>query len=292
MRAPSCRSPVTCRRLRDICTREGTLLIFDEVMTGFRVALGGAQALYGITPDMTTLGKIIGGGLPVGAFGGRAENHEPARAAGPRLPGRHAERQSALAMAAGHRSPAAASAGRRSVLRWRSRKPPVASHEGVAGAAQQAGIPIYTARVGSMFTWFFQARSGAQLRRCRKERHRTSSGRFHRGMLEHVVCGCRPHSMRRRGLYQACMVMWRLRQRSPRLVRCSRSCRIVMLWRGVPCEIVITEEFQAWYEVSLTAAGADQHGKDCGIAGGTWSRFAVPLFVGNQRIAAWQHART
>jgi len=59
--------------LRDLCTRERILLIFDEVMTGFRVALGGAQALYGVRPDLTTLGKIIGGGLPVGAYGGRAD---------------------------------------------------------------------------------------------------------------------------------------------------------------------------------------------------------------------------
>ncbi len=59
--------------LRALCTQHGSVLIFDEVMTGFRVALGGAQALFGITPDMTTLGKVIGGGLPVGAFGGRKE---------------------------------------------------------------------------------------------------------------------------------------------------------------------------------------------------------------------------
>ena len=59
--------------LRALCTKHGTVLIFDEVMTGFRVALGGAQALYNITPDMTTLGKVIGGGLPVGAFGGRRD---------------------------------------------------------------------------------------------------------------------------------------------------------------------------------------------------------------------------
>jgi len=61
------------KTLRELCTKHGVVLIFDEVMTGFRVHLGGAQALYGITPDMTTLGKIIGGGLPVGAFGGRKE---------------------------------------------------------------------------------------------------------------------------------------------------------------------------------------------------------------------------
>jgi glutamate-1-semialdehyde 2,1-aminomutase len=59
--------------LRELCTAHGTVLIFDEVMTGFRVARGGAQAIYGVEPDLTTLGKVIGGGLPVGAFGGRAE---------------------------------------------------------------------------------------------------------------------------------------------------------------------------------------------------------------------------
>jgi glutamate-1-semialdehyde 2,1-aminomutase len=65
--------PAFLKALRLLCSQHGSLLILDEVMTGFRVALGGAQALYGITPDLTTLGKIIGGGLPVGAFGGRAE---------------------------------------------------------------------------------------------------------------------------------------------------------------------------------------------------------------------------
>src|SRR5207245_7062466 len=59
--------------LREECTRNGALLIFDEVITGFRVARGGAQEIYKITPDLTALGKVIGGGLPVGAFGGRAE---------------------------------------------------------------------------------------------------------------------------------------------------------------------------------------------------------------------------
>ncbi len=61
------------KNLRELCTQYGSVLIFDEVMTGFRVALGGAQALWGIKPDMTTLGKVIGGGLPVGAFGGRRD---------------------------------------------------------------------------------------------------------------------------------------------------------------------------------------------------------------------------
>src|SRR5499426_3053799 len=65
--------PEFLRELRRLCTQHGSLLIFDEVMTGFRVALGGAQALYGVRPDLTTLGKVIGGGMPVGAFGGRRD---------------------------------------------------------------------------------------------------------------------------------------------------------------------------------------------------------------------------
>ena len=69
--------------LREITRERGALLVFDEVMTGFRVALGGAQALFGVTPDLTTLGKVIGGGLPVGAFGGRADVMEMLAPAGP-----------------------------------------------------------------------------------------------------------------------------------------------------------------------------------------------------------------
>src|ERR687891_683433 len=69
--------------LREITAREGALLVFDEVMTGFRAHPGGAQAMYGITPDLTTLGKVIGGGLPVGAYGGRREIMELVAPAGP-----------------------------------------------------------------------------------------------------------------------------------------------------------------------------------------------------------------
>nr|WP_124949446.1 glutamate-1-semialdehyde 2,1-aminomutase [Sulfuriferula thiophila] len=71
------------RTMRDVCTQYGTVLIFDEVMTGFRVALGGAQALYGITPDLSTFGKVIGGGMPVGAFGGRRDIMEQLAPLGP-----------------------------------------------------------------------------------------------------------------------------------------------------------------------------------------------------------------
>jgi len=66
-------SPAYMQALRELCTRHGVVLIYDEVMTGFRVGLGGAQALFGITPDLTTLGKVIGGGMPLGAFGGRRD---------------------------------------------------------------------------------------------------------------------------------------------------------------------------------------------------------------------------
>ena len=76
-------APGFLQTLREVCDRSGAVLIFDEVMTGFRVALGGAQALYGVRPDLTTLGKIIGGGMPVGAFGGRRDIMERLAPLGP-----------------------------------------------------------------------------------------------------------------------------------------------------------------------------------------------------------------
>jgi len=76
-------APGFLKGLRDLCTRNGALLIFDEVITGFRVALGGAQARFGVTPDLTTLGKIIGGGFPVGCYGGRREIMEHIAPCGP-----------------------------------------------------------------------------------------------------------------------------------------------------------------------------------------------------------------
>ena len=80
--------------LRELTEKHGTLLVFDEVMTGFRVAYGGAQALYGITPDLTALGKIIGGGLPAAAYGASAADHGPRLARRADLPGGHALGQS------------------------------------------------------------------------------------------------------------------------------------------------------------------------------------------------------
>lgn len=176
--------PGYLQALRNICTREGALLIFDEVMTGFRVALGGAQGLYGITPDMTTLGKIIGGGLPVGAFGGRAEIMNLLAPLGPvyqagTLSG------NPLAMAAGIAMIShLLAAGDDFYQRLGDTTRRIA--EGVAGAAAKAGVPVYAAREGSMVTWFFQAGSVRNF----EDAARSDTARFaafHRGMLERGV---------------------------------------------------------------------------------------------------------
>ncbi|MDD5433909.1 MAG: glutamate-1-semialdehyde 2,1-aminomutase [Nitrospira sp.] len=137
--------------LRDITNEYGSLLIFDEVMSGFRVAYGGAQELYEITPDLTCLGKVIGGGLPVGAYGGRRDIMEKIAPSGP-------------VYQAGTLSgnPVAMTAGIET-LKILSR-PGTYEHlavlseqlsEGVKGAANAAGIPVYNTRVGSMFCTFF-----------------------------------------------------------------------------------------------------------------------------------------
>ncbi|HWI40399.1 MAG TPA: glutamate-1-semialdehyde 2,1-aminomutase, partial [Verrucomicrobiae bacterium] len=137
--------------LRELCTREGSILIFDEVMSGFRVAYGGAQEVYGITPDMTTLGKIIGGGLPVGAFGGKKEIMEKLSPAGGiyqagTLSG------NPLAMAAGI---ATLTLLREEGFYRRLEAKSAAVAEGIAAAAAEAGYPVFSTRVGSMFCAFF-----------------------------------------------------------------------------------------------------------------------------------------
>jgi len=139
--------------LRTITQRENALLIFDEVMTGFRLAYGGAQELYGINPDLTTMGKIIGGGLPVGGYGGPAEIMDLVAPLGPvyqagTLSG------NPLAMAAGI-----------ATLRYlRDHKTDIYPQleklsgelvDGISAAAKQAGVAMCANRVGSMFTWFF-----------------------------------------------------------------------------------------------------------------------------------------
>lgn len=137
--------------LRIVTEREGALLIFDEVMTGFRVHRGGAQTLYNIQPDLTTLGKVIGGGLPVGAYGGKKEIMQMVAPAGPMYQ---------AGTLAGN--PLAMSAGLATLdliqedkiwdeMETRGRQ----LDEGIASAANAAGVPIQQTRVGTMRTTFF-----------------------------------------------------------------------------------------------------------------------------------------
>jgi glutamate-1-semialdehyde 2,1-aminomutase len=138
--------------LRQITARHGALLIFDEVMTGFRVALGGAQELYNIRPDLTTLGKVIGGGLPIGAYGGRKEIMHKVSPVGP------------VYQAGTLSGNPLAVAGGLAMLKTLRNSPGIYKKlqetaarlvQGVGRAAQKAGVPITINRVGSMFTFFF-----------------------------------------------------------------------------------------------------------------------------------------
>jgi len=137
--------------LRELCTQHGALLIFDEVMTGFRVALGGAQAHYGITPDLTCFGKIIGGGMPVGAYGGRRDLMQQIAPSGPiyqagTLSGNPVAMAAGLAMLQLIQAP-----GFHDDLTART----VRLTDGILGAARKAGIPFSVNRVGAMFGLFF-----------------------------------------------------------------------------------------------------------------------------------------
>jgi glutamate-1-semialdehyde 2,1-aminomutase len=139
--------------LRELCTRHGALLIFDEVMTGFRVAAGGAQAVYGVTPDLTTLGKVIGGGMPVGAYGGRRDLMEQVSPAGPvyqagTLSGNPVAMAAGLAMLDLVRAP-----GFHAELERKTRT----LTEGLAACAHEAGVPFSVNGVGGMFGLFFSA---------------------------------------------------------------------------------------------------------------------------------------
>ena len=169
--------------LREVCDAHGTVLIFDEVMTGFRVALGGAQALYGVTPDLTTLGKVIGGGMPVGAFGGRRDIMEQLAPLGPvyqagTLSG------NPVAMAAGLKTLELIGApGFFELLAERTRT----FVEGMRETAQAAGLPLAVNAVGGMFGLFFTDRptvaSFADVMACDAERFR----RFFHAMLDEDV---------------------------------------------------------------------------------------------------------
>ena len=139
--------------LRALCTKHGAILIFDEVMTGFRVALGGAQAHYGVTPDLTTFGKIIGGGMPVGAYGGRRDLMEQIAPAGPiyqagTLSGNPVAMAAGLAMLDLVQAP-----DFHNELARRTRL----LCDGLQAYADAAGVPFSTNRVGAMFGLFFTA---------------------------------------------------------------------------------------------------------------------------------------
>jgi glutamate-1-semialdehyde 2,1-aminomutase len=137
--------------LRKLTSEYGAVLIFDEVMTGFRVHKGGAQTLYNIKPDLTTLGKVIGGGLPVGAYGGKKEIMQMVAPLGPMYQAGTLS-GNPLAMSAG----IAALSLIRGEEVWRKLEQAGAKLEaGVASAAKQFGIPIQQTRVGTMFTTFF-----------------------------------------------------------------------------------------------------------------------------------------
>ena len=139
------------QHLRALCTRHGALLVFDEVMTGFRVALGGAQARYGVAPDLTTFGKIIGGGMPVGAYGGRRDLMEQVAPSGPvyqagTLSGNPVAMAAGLAMLGLVQAP-----GFHADLERATN----ALCDGLEAAARDAGVPLRTTRVGGMFGLFF-----------------------------------------------------------------------------------------------------------------------------------------
>ena len=175
-------APGFLQGLRDLCDQYGSVLIFDEVMTGFRVALGGAQMLYNITPDLTTLGKIIGGGMPVGAFGGKRAIMEKLAPLGPiyqagTLSG------NPVAMAAGLATLELISApGFHADLAAKTRR----LCDGLVAAAGAAGIPLTANYVGGMFGLFFTGETVttyAQAVACEVERFKA----FFHGMLAEGV---------------------------------------------------------------------------------------------------------
>lgn len=169
--------------LRALCDEFDALLIFDEVMTGFRVSLQGAQGFYGIQPDLTTLGKIIGGGMPVGAFGGRREIMEYLAPVGPvyqagTLSGNPVAMAAGLAMLQAIQQP-----GLYEALNRKSQR----LVEGLKLAAEHNSIALSTTQVGGMFGFFFSAeteiRSIEQVTRCDMAAFR----RFYHLMLEEGI---------------------------------------------------------------------------------------------------------
>jgi len=169
--------------LRDITSRDQALLIFDEVMTGFRLAFGGAQELYAIQPDLTTMGKIIGGGLPVGAYGGASEIMDLVAPLGPvyqagTLSG------NPLAMAAGYATLHYLREHRDVYAVLDKLAAEVVA--GVASAAQDAGVAMCHNRVGSMFTWFFAPGPVTDWTSAAQSDTK-AFGRFFRAMIENGI---------------------------------------------------------------------------------------------------------
>ena len=174
--------PGFLQALRQGCSRHGALLIFDEVMTGFRVALGGAQAHYGIHPDLTTLGKVIGGGLPVGAFGGRRDIMEKIAPLGPvyqagTLSGNPVAVAAGLATLKLVEKP-----GFQSRIEATTR----ALVEGLSAEAKKASVTFSAQSIGSLFGLYFRATppaSFAEVMACDREQF----NRFFHAMLERGV---------------------------------------------------------------------------------------------------------
>lgn len=170
------------QHLRTLCSKHGAILIFDEVMTGFRVALGGAQAYYGVTPDLSTFGKIIGGGMPVGAYGGRRDLMEQIAPSGPiyqagTLSGNPVAMAAGLAMLELIQEP-----GFHDELARRTRL----LCDGLQAWADGAGVPFSTNRVGAMFGLFFsnqKVESFAQATACDS----AAFNRFFHALLERGV---------------------------------------------------------------------------------------------------------
>ncbi len=174
-------APGYLESLRSLTTQHGALLILDEVMTGFRLSLGGAQQIYGIEPDLTTLGKIIGGGLPCGAFGGRAEILAQLAPLGPvyqagTLSG------NPLAMAAGIATLRELIA-REAEIYPALERTTEAIASGVAALAREHNLPLTTNRVGSMFTWFFTPHAVSDFESAATS-DTAAFAQFHRAMLE------------------------------------------------------------------------------------------------------------
>jgi glutamate-1-semialdehyde 2,1-aminomutase len=167
--------------LRMLTERERSVLIFDEVMTGFRVAYGGAQEMYNIRPDLTTLGKIIGGGLPVGAYGGSKEIMDLVAPLGPMYQAGTLS-GNPLAMAAGC-AMLKQLRDRRGEIYPRLEKLSGDLVQGVADTAKEAGVTLCHNRVGSMFTWFFNAGPVTSWETASKS-NTEAFGKFFRAMLD------------------------------------------------------------------------------------------------------------